>query len=184
MHKAILLKFKKSYHIDICLPKFSLYSWMDRAKKTNSFRLWNFWKRPFQAKDIVLWRLTPICNQYQLLMVIAWLPDLLLTWVPYQWMEQVKLLISGIEIFEKVHSRPEIWSFKYEHSKMVKIGWGLPSLNGRSSASRGASDLKFCTQHLHAQLLLSPFGSLAKLHSRPEIWVSKHKLLRKWFFLG
>ena len=149
---------------------------MDRAKKTNSFRLWNFLKSPFLAKDIVLWRLTPICNQYQLLMVIAWLPDLLLTWVPYQWMEQVKLLILGFEIFEKVHSRPEIWS------KMVKIRWGLPSLNGRSSASRGASDLKFCTQHLHAQLLLSPFGSLAKLHSRPEIWAFKHKLSQKWSF--
>ena len=48
--------------------------------------------------------------------------DLLLTWVPYQWMEQVKLLILGFEIFEKVHSRPEIWSFEYIHSKMVKIG--------------------------------------------------------------
>ena len=55
-------------------------------------------------------------------MVKARLPDLLLTWVPYQWKEQVKLLILGVEIFEKVHSRPEIWSFKYEHSKMVKIG--------------------------------------------------------------
>ena len=113
MHKAILLKFKKSYHIDICLPKFNLYSWMDRAKKTNSFRLWNFLKSPFLAKDIVLRRLTPICNQYQLLMVIARLPDLLFTWVPYQWIEQVKLLILGVEIFKKVHSRPEIWSFEY-----------------------------------------------------------------------
>ena len=138
-------KIWKSYHIDICQPKFGLYSWMVRAKKTISFRLWNIWKSPFQAKDMVLRKLTQICNQYQLLMVIAWLPDLLLTWVPYPWMEQVKLLILGFEIFEKVHSRPEIWSFEYKHWKMVKIGWGLSSLNGRSSASRGASDLKFCT---------------------------------------
>ena len=30
-----------------------------------------------------------------------------------QWMEQVKLLILGFGIFEKVHSRPEIWAFEY-----------------------------------------------------------------------
>ena len=143
MHKAILLKFEKSYHIVYPSLVF-IPGWIEQ-KKTNSFRLWNFLKSPFLAKDIVLWRLTPICNQYQFLMVIAWLPDLLLTWVPYQWMEQVKLLILGFEIFEKVHSRPEIWSFEYKHSKLVKIGWGLSSLNGRSSVSRGASDLKFCT---------------------------------------
>ena len=120
-------------------------------------------------------------QQYQLLMVIAWLPDLLLTWVPYQWMEQVKLLILGVEIFEKVHSRPEIWSFEYEHSKLVKIGWGLSSLNGRSSASRGAAEILYIACQ-HATLILSPFGSLAKFHSRPEIWASKHKLWRKWVF--
>jgi len=33
MQKAIHLKFEKSYHIDICQPKFGLYSWMDREKK-------------------------------------------------------------------------------------------------------------------------------------------------------
>ncbi len=143
--KGYTFKIWKSYHIDICQPKFGLYSWMDRAKKTINFRLWNFWNSPFQAKDMAIWKLTSICYQYQLLMVIAWLPDLLLTWVPYQGMEQTKLLILGFEIFEKVHPRPEIWSFEYEYSKLVKIRWRLPSLNRRSSASGGADVLKFCT---------------------------------------
>ena len=98
--KGYTFKIWKSYHIDICQPKFGLYSWMDRAKKTINFRLWNFCKSPFQAKDMAHWISTPICYQYQLLMVIAWLPDLLLTWVPYQGMEQTKLLILGFEIWK------------------------------------------------------------------------------------
>ena len=30
------------------------------------------------------------------------------------WIEQKKLLILGLGIFEKVHSRPKIWSFENE----------------------------------------------------------------------
>ena len=44
-------------------------------------------------------------------MVKASLPDMMLTWVLFLELEQTKLLILGFGIFEKVHSRPEIWSF-------------------------------------------------------------------------
>ena len=54
-------------------------------------------------------------------MVIASLPDMMLNWVLFLELEQTKLLILGFEIFEKVHPRPEIWSFEYEYSKLVKI---------------------------------------------------------------
>ena len=87
---------------------------------------------------MVLWKWTPICNGYPLLMVIASLPDMMLTWVLFLELEQTKLLILSFGIFEKVHSKPEIWSFLYEHSKLVKIRWRLPFWNGHSSASSGA----------------------------------------------
>ena len=145
MQKAIHLKFEKAIILTFVNPSLVFIPGWIEQKKTINFRLWNFWNSPFQAKDMAIWKLTSICYQYQLLMVIAWLPYLLLTWVPYQGMEQTKLLILGFEIFEKVHPRPEIWSFEYEYSKLVKIRWRLPSLNRRSSASGGADVLKFCT---------------------------------------
>ena len=157
--KGYTFKIWKSYHIDICQPKFGLYSWMDRAKKTINFRLWNFWNSPFQAKDMAIWKLTSICYQYQLLMVIAWIPYLLLTWVPYQGMEQTKLMILGFEILKKVHSSPEISSFEYEHSKLVNI-----------LASRGAIDLRFCPYQYHSKLRISWFESFGKLHFRPKLY--------------
>ena len=44
-------------------------------------------------------------------MVIASLHNMMLTWVLFLEIEQTKLLILGFGIFEKVYSRPEIWSF-------------------------------------------------------------------------
>ena len=43
-----------------------------------------------------------------------------MTWVLFLEMEQTNLLILGFGIFEKVHSRPKIWSFEYEHIQFVK----------------------------------------------------------------
>ena len=51
-----------------------------------------------------------------------------------------------VEIFEKLHSGPEIWPFENELPKSITLPqfWGgkltLPSLNGHSSAQRGPND--------------------------------------------
>ena len=50
----------------------------------------------------------------------------MLTWVLFLELEQTKLLILGFGNLEKVHSRPEIWSSEYEHSKLVKTVDGYP----------------------------------------------------------
>ena len=68
-------------------------------------------------KVVIVARMTPVTFEA----VFACINGLFWCVSHLQWMEQVKLLILGFEIFEKVHSRPEIWAFEYNHSKLVKI---------------------------------------------------------------
>ena len=56
-------------------------------------------------------------------MVTARLPDVMLTLVLFLELEQTKLLILGFGIFEKVHSRPKIWSFKNELQFAININF-------------------------------------------------------------
>lgn len=52
----------------------------------------------------------------------------------------LKLLIFDLELFEKVHSRPEIWLFvKCKWTlKSLRTNWRIHTWNGHSSASRDA----------------------------------------------
>ena len=63
-------------------------------------------------------------------MVIASLPDMMLNWVLFLELEQTKLLIVGFGIFEKVHSRPDIWSFgPTPQKKVVEGSFNFPLLD-------------------------------------------------------
>ena len=61
-------------------------------------------------------------------------------------MTKTPLLLMDVEIFEKLHSGPEIWPFEKELPKSVTFAsilgekLTLPSLNGHSSAPRGPND--------------------------------------------
>ena len=60
------MKFEKAIILTFVNPSLvSIPGWIEQ-QKINSFRLWNFLKSPFTAKDMVLRKLTQICNQYQL----------------------------------------------------------------------------------------------------------------------
>ena len=74
-----------------------------------------------------------------------------------------RLMILGFVILVKVHSRPEIWSFENEHPISEHICWLVLSLNGRSSASRSFTDLRFCPfQTIHFKFGKTPIQCLAR----------------------
>ena len=69
-----------------------------------------------------------------------------MTWILFYLLDNCKLLLMDVEIFEKLHLGPEIWPFeKLSRNPSLCPNFEtkskVPSLNGHSSAPEGASDL-------------------------------------------
>ena len=45
-------------------------------------------------------------------------PEVLLTWILFYLLDNCKLLIMDVEIFEKVHWGPEIWPFENDYQNL------------------------------------------------------------------
>ena len=77
----------------------------------------NFSKRPLQAWETSVWTwMSSICQIWPnssdgcpLWAAVARPPEVLLTWILFYLLDNCKLLIMDVEIFEKVHWGPEIW---------------------------------------------------------------------------
>ena len=77
----------------------------------------NFSKRPLQAWETSVWTwMSSICQIWPnssdgcpLWAAIARPPEVLLAWILFYLLDNCKLLIMDVEIFEKVHWGPEIW---------------------------------------------------------------------------
>ena len=166
---------------------------MARALHYDGSRFLNFCKTPLQAWEMSVWTQTSNFHQIwrnstdgcPLWIAIARLPEVQLTWVLFLWLANAKLLIWGFSIFTKLHSRPEICAFENGLTKFVTFAsifflfWRLPSLNGHSSARRGAMDPGPFSKALglpaddfrHWKCLESPFQAwLIRVQSSDTIW--------------
>ena len=127
---------------------------MARALHSDGSGFLNFCKTPLQAWETSAW--TQISDYHQfwrnstdgcpLWSAIARPPEVQLTWVLFLWLANAQLMIWGFWIFAKLHSRPEIWAFENGLPKsgtfasILRQIWRVHSLNGHSSARRGAND--------------------------------------------
>ena len=111
-----------------------------KTLQTNDFRFLNFWKSPFQARDmVILPKLVKIlhsrpeiqsieqnwwksCDGYPLWLDVACLPEVPLSWVTVPWQEHFILMVLGFWIFAKLHSRPEKWVFEHRQAIFTKFG--------------------------------------------------------------
>ena len=68
-----------------------------------------------------------------------------MTWILFYLLDNCKLLLMDVGIFEKLHLGPEIWPFeKLSRNPSLCLNFGtklkVSSLNGHSSAPRGPND--------------------------------------------
>ena len=68
-----------------------------------------------------------------------------MTWILFYLLDNCKLLLMDVEIFEKLHSGPEIWPFeKLSRNPLLCVNFEtklkVSSLNGHSSAPWGPND--------------------------------------------
>ena len=101
------------------------YCSMGRALHSDISRCLNYCKTPLQTQEVSLW--TQMTNFYQiwknsnyncpLWTAIACLPEVQLTCILFLWLANAKLMIWGLWIFAKLHSRPEIWAFENGFTK-------------------------------------------------------------------
>ena len=102
---------------------------MARALHSDGSRFLNFCKTPLQAWEMSVWTKTSNFHQIwrnskdgcPLWMAIAWLPEVQLTWVLFQWLANAKLMIWDFWIFAKLHSRPEICVFEMDWWKVALL---------------------------------------------------------------
>ena len=169
---------------------------MARALYSDGSGFLNFCKTLLQAWEMSVW--TQMSNFHQiwrnstdgcpLWTAIAQLPEVQLTWVLFLWLANAQLMIWGFWIFAKLHSRPEICAFENGLTKngtfasILRQIWRVPSLNGHSSARRGAIDPgPFSTARgfpaddlRHWKCLKSPFQAwlirVQSSHTKGEFW--------------
>ena len=82
----------------------------------------NFWKSPFEARDIVVWtKLVKILWRLPILTGCSLPAEVPLSWVPFLWHEHFPLMVLGFWIFAKLHSRPEKQVFEHRQAIFIKI---------------------------------------------------------------